>query len=103
MLDLTTRSKTKKLYEIKMPDGQELTLRLPTQSLLMKLNDLQVYLGQDPMKALTAINNLVVQILNRNTQGITYTEEQVMEMLDLDTLILVINDYITTTTKTLGE
>lgn len=103
MLDLTTRSKTKKLYEIKMPDGQELTLKLPTQSLLMKLNDLQAYLGQDPMKALTAINNLVVQILNRNTQGITYTDEQVMEMLDLDTLILVINDYITTTTKTLGE
>lgn len=103
MLDLTTRTNSKKLYEIKMPDGQELKLKLPTQSLLMKLNDIQAYVEQDPISALTAINNLVVQILNQNTQGVKYTEEQLMEMLDLDTLILIINDYITTTTKTLGE
>ena len=103
MLDLTTRTSSKKLYEIKMPDGKELKLKLPTQSLLMKLNDIQAYVETDPMKALSAINNLVVQILNLNTQGIKYTEEQIMDMLDLDTLILIIQDYLTTTTKTLGE
>lgn len=103
MLDLTTRTSSKKLYEIKMPDGQELKLKLPTQSLLMKLNDIQAYVEQDPISALTAINNLVTTILNQNTQGVKYTDEQIMDMLDLDTLILIINDYITTTTKTLGE
>ena len=103
MLDLTTRTASKKLYEIKMPDGQELKLKLPTQSLLMKLNDIQVYVERDPLQALTAVNNLVVQILNNNTQGVKYTDEQIMDMLDLDTLVLIIQDYLTTTTKTLGE
>ena len=102
MLDLTTRTPSRKLYEIKMPDGKLLHLRLPTQSLLMKLMDMQLYLN-DPTKALQAMNNLVIQILNRNTEGVTYTEDQIQEMLDLDTLVLIVQDYLTETTKTLGE
>lgn len=103
MLDLTTRTSSQKLYEIKMPDGKLLKLKLPTQSLLMKLNDLQAYMDKDPLMALDALNNLVVQILNLNTEGIKYTEEQIKDMLDLNTLVLIIQDYITETTKTLGE
>lgn len=103
MLDLTTRTASKKLYQIKMPDGKILNLKLPTQSLLMKLQDLQLYMNDDPMKALQAINNLVTQILNLNVEGVKYTDEQIMDMLDLNTLILIIQDYLTETTKTLGE
>lgn len=102
MLDLTTRTSTKKLYDIIMPDGTELKLKLPTQSILMKLNDLQNYLNQEPMMALEALDSIVVTILNQNIQGIKYENKDVQEM-DLDTLILIIQDYITETTKTLGE
>lgn len=41
MLDLTTMTNKNTLYEIKMPDGEILTLKLPTQGLLMKLMDIQ--------------------------------------------------------------
>ena len=102
MLDLTTRTNSKKLYEIKMPDGQLLKLRMPTQRMLMKLVDMQNYLN-DPIKAIGLLNSLVTQIFNLNTQGITYTEEQVTEMLDLETMVLVIQDYLKSTTSTLGE
>lgn len=102
MLDLTTRTQTKKLYELKMPDGKLLTLKLPTQALLMKLQEVQKY-SDNPMEALAAINDLIVTILNLNTQGIKYTQEQIGELLDLDMIVLVVQDYLTETTKTLGE
>lgn len=102
MLDLTSRSKTKKLYELKMPDGKLLTLKLPTQALLMKLQEVQQY-NDNPIEALSAINDLIVTILNLNTQGIKYTQDQIGELLDLDMIVLVVQDYLTETTKTLGE
>lgn len=102
MLDLTNRTTSKKLYELKMPDGQLLTLKLPTQNLLMKLQDVQKH-GDNPMEALAAINELIVTILNLNTQGIKYTQDQIGELLDLDMIVLVVQDYLTETTKTLGE
>ena len=102
MLDLTTRTKSKKLYELKMPDGQFLTLKLPNQALLMKLQDIQKY-TENPMEALAAINDLIATILNLNTQGIEYTQEKIGELLDLDMIVLVVQDYLTQTTKTLGE
>lgn len=102
MLDLTTRTTTKKLYELKMPDGKLLTLKLPTQALLMKLQEVQKY-NDNPMEALAAINDLIVTILNLNTQGIKYTQDQIGELLDLDMIVLVVQDYLTETTKTLGE
>lgn len=102
MLDLTTRTNTKKLYELKLPDGKLLTLKLPTQALLMKLQEVQKY-NDNPMEALAAINDLIVTILNLNTQGIKYTQDQIGELLDLDMIVLVVQDYLTETTKTLGE
>lgn len=102
MLDLTTRTTTKKLYELKLPNGQLLTLKLPTQQLLMKLQEVQKY-NDNPMEALAAINDLIVTILNLNTQGIKYTQDQIGELLDLDMIVLVVQDYLTETTKTLGE
>ena len=102
MLDLTTRTSSKKLYELKMPDGKLLTLKLPTQGLLMKLQEVMTH-KDDTMEALAAINDLIVTILNLNTQGIKYTQEQIGELLDLDMIVLVVQDYLTETTKTLGE
>lgn len=102
MLDLTTVTKSKKLYEIKMPDGQVLTLKMPTQKLLMKLVDMQKNL-EDPMTAISQLVAIVTEIFNLNTQGKKFTDEDVESMLDLNTVMLVIKDYFETTTKTLGE
>lgn len=102
MLDLTTMTKSQKLYEIKMPDGQVLKLRMPTQKLLMKLVDMQKNLD-DPMSALTTLISIVTEIFNLNTQGKKFADEDIENMLDFNTMMLVIKDYFETTTKTLGE
>lgn len=104
MLDLTTA--TKKLYEIKMPDGEVLSLRMPTQGLLMKLMDMDKLIkgGNDnPMEVLNQLSAIVTEILNLNTNGKKFTVEEVASMLDFNIMMLVIQDYFNTTTKTLGE
>lgn len=105
MLDLTNRTKSRKLYEVKLPDGTFLTLKLPTQALLVKLQSLQQFSDatSSPFEALDAINDVAVDILNLNTQGITYTRNQIGELLDLDLVVVLVQDYLTETTKTLGE
>ena len=102
MLDLTTRTASKKLYEIKYVDGTIYTLKLPTQALLMKLISLQKNIN-DPEVIFPALIELLVDIMNLNTQGKKFTQEQISKDLDLDTSILVIKDYLTYTTTTLGE
>lgn len=103
MLDLTTMTNKNTLYEIKMPDGEILTLKLPTQGLLMKLMDIQNIDKKDPLAALNGITSVLTEIFNLNTQGKVYTEDQIQQMLDLKTMMLVIKDYFNTTAKTLGE
>lgn len=103
MLDLTTMTNKNTLYEIKMPDGEILTLKLPTQGLLMKLMDIQNIGKTDPIAALNGITSVLAEIFNLNTQGKVYTEDQIQQMLDLKTMMLVIKDYFNTTAKTLGE
>lgn len=103
MLDLTTQAK--KLYEIKMPDGEILKLKMPTQGLLMKLMDMDKIIkgNNDPMEVLNQLTAIVAEILNLNTDGKKFTIEDVANMLDFNIMMLVIQDYFNTTTKTLGE
>lgn len=103
MLDLTNAAK--KLYEIKMPDGEILKLRAPTQGLLMKLMDMDKIIKSDnePMEVLNQLTTIVTEILNLNTANKTFTVEDVANMLDFNIMMLVIQDYFNTTTKTLGE
>lgn len=102
MLNLQQISKTKKLYEIKMWDGEVLTLKMPSQRLLQDLMGLQAEMD-DPMQVIGTLYQLLTDILNLNTQGIKYAVEQLSDELDLPTAVLVIQDYMTNTTKILGE
>ena len=52
MLNLQEITKTKKLYEIKMPDGTELTLKMPTQAMFQKIMELQDIGKDKPLEAL---------------------------------------------------
>lgn len=102
MLDLTTAAK--KLYEIKMPDGEVLKLRLPTQGLLMKLMDMQSGIAsKEPLAVLNDLTDITTEIFNLNTAGRKFTNEDIANMLDFSLMMTVVQDYFNTTTKTLGE
>lgn len=104
MLDLTTMTGSKKLYEIKMPDGEILKLKMPSQGLLIKLMDMQKNMDtQDPLSVLDSLTDITTEILNLNTANKKFTKEEIGNMLDLTVMMMVMQDYFAETTKTLGE
>lgn len=103
MLNLQQITKTKKLYEIIMPDGVKLTLKMPTQAMFNHLISIQNINTSDAISAMQEVYGIVTEILNLNTQGRVYEREDVGAMLDLATCVLVIQDYLQNTTAILGE
>lgn len=103
MLNLQQITKTKKLYEIIMPDGVKLTLKMPTQQMFNHLISIQNMDTSDAIGAMQEVYGIVTEILNLNTQGKVYDKDEVGAMLDLATCVLVIQDYLQNTTAILGE
>ena len=88
MIDLSRG--IEKPYEIKLEDKTVLKLKKPTQGLLLELARLQ---------ELTE----TTRVFNRNMNGRTFTEAEVAEMLDFETAMYVLQDYLQHTYKRLGE
>lgn len=97
MLDLTKR---KKYYELKWFDGEVLQLPLPKQDLLMrmvKLEDIESIEEQ-----FDTLNEIVKEVLQSNINHREFTEEDFDE-LDLNTINLILEDYMNTINQELGE
>ena len=94
MLDLSIIDNTP-LFEIKLLDGRELHLKRPTQSLytfLANLSDNAANLSDT--QSLEFVFNAFTRILNRNTEGITFTVEELDEY-GPEIVMFVINQYFT--------
>lgn len=89
MIDLSTL-KNEPLYEIKLLDGKTYTLKRPTQAIQQFLVDLSEMKQADQMQGLAKI---FVRILNRNTQGETFTLEKLGEEYGYEIMAYVIKDY----------
>lgn len=101
MIDLSTR-RTQKLYSIKMPNGEVMRIKLPSQKLLMRIMDLQNY-ANDSAVAIDLIYEICREIFNLNTAGKVFSADEISEMLDFSTATIVIKDYLQETVKCLGE
>ena len=99
MIDLTQSNE--KLYEIKLPDKTILKIRKPSQGLLIELAKLEDADGS--VETLERVNSLTTRIFNRNTNGRVFSEEEIADMMDLETSIMVLKDYLAVTYKQLGE
>lgn len=102
MINLQEISKSKKLYDIVMPDGKKISLKMPTQKLFQQMLGIQNKMD-DPIGVMDAVYDILTEIFNLNIQGIKYQKSQIEEELDLQTAMLVIQDYVTNTTQILGE
>lgn len=99
MIDLSTRAQ--ELYSIKLNDGKILKLNKPTQKLLLKMMELQSY--TNAQDALDAIYEVITDIFNKNVDGVVFTRTQLEDMLDLEITVIIIEDYLKSTVKQLGE
>lgn len=102
MFDLTKG--IEKPYEIKLEDGSILRLKKPTQALLMELAKTSDYLNAEAtVEVIEKINELITKVFNNNLNGVKFQETEISEMLDLETSLLIIQDYLSFNYKKLGE
>lgn len=101
MIDLSKKANSE-MYKIKLQDGTILKLKRPTQGLLNKIVELSE-LGDSGLEVIDDIFSIVTRIFNNNINGLSFTQPQIEEMLDLNTTMMIISDYLQTTLKMLGK
>lgn len=97
MLDLT---KKKKYYELKWFDGEVLQLPMPKQEILMRMVKLENL--DDIEDQFNSLNEIIREVLQSNINHREFTEEDFKE-LDLNTINLILEDYMGSINKELGE
>lgn len=97
MLDLT---KKRKYYELKWFDGEVLQLPLPKQAMLMRMVKLENV--EDVEEQFNTLFEILKEVLQSNINHREFTEEDFNE-LDLNTINLILEDYMGSINKELGE
>ena len=94
MLDLTTVYS--ELYQVKLADGRVLELKRPTQAIqetVMRLQKLGEE-GKDVEAIMKETMAIFCRILNRNTEEIEFTVDELSEDYDYTIALIVMGDYI---------
>ena len=97
MLDLTRINRD---YQLKWFDGQVLHLPLPTQKTLVKIMNLEE-IG-DVEKQIEGLTAIIKEVLTNNRDNRQFSEEDFAE-LDLYTIQVIMEDYIDSVYRQLGE
>lgn len=100
MIDLSKNKKD--LYPIKLEDGTILKLKKPTQSMYIQMVQLEDSKGEG-VQMIEEIFSILVRIFNRNDQGIVFTLNEIEEMVDIETAMLIIEDYLRATSLEVGK
>ena len=90
MIDLSVK---KNYWQIKLEDKTILKCKRPTQSLLLSMIRLQES-NEEPIELMEEFAAIVVRIFNRNVNDLEFTKEQVEEMIDLESAVAIMKDYI---------
>lgn len=93
MLDLTAINAN--LYQIKMADGETLTLKRPTQALfesIIKIGELSK--NSTDSKVMEQVMEIFCRILNRNTSNKSFTLGELQDDYDFTVALMVIGDYM---------
>ena len=99
MIDLSKKST--ELYKIKLEDGTILKLKKPTQAMLVTMMEMSK--AQEELEVLNELFSLITRIFNRNVNNMTFTQEEIEEMLDLEIAMEIVQDYLNSTLKELGK
>ena len=93
MLDLTAINAN--LYQIKMADGEIITLKRPTQALfesIIKIGELSK--NSTDSKVMEQVMEIFCRILNRNTSNKSFTLGELQDDYDFTVALMVIGDYM---------
>ena len=95
MLDLTVL--VEKYFEIKMPDGEVVSIKKPTQKMALDLSNnkelIEAEKNKDIEKVIKIINDRVMIVLNHNKEGRVFKAEELTD-LNLDIIKLIVEGYL---------
>ena len=100
MLDLSVYQV--KTFDIKLLDGKEIGLPVPTQKTVIKLVEAEEFITKasgkkgtnNPMLVLQKISGLLLEILNTNIQGIEFDMQYIEDNFNLDLIMIVLDNYM---------
>ncbi|MCI1958972.1 MAG: hypothetical protein LKJ25_05025 [Clostridia bacterium] len=90
-------------YKIKLADGTILKLKKPTQAMLITLYEMKDIADSEDIEILDKLYEFLLRIFNRNLNDITYTKNDIEEILDIKTAMVFLQDYFDFHYKQLGE
>ncbi|MGU8365164.1 hypothetical protein ACV3NC_14365 [Clostridium perfringens] len=95
MLDLTVL--VDKYFEIKMPNGDVVSIKKPTQKMALILSNnaemLEAQKNSDIETMLSKVNEKVAIILNHNKEGKVFTNDE-LNLLNYDMIQAIVNGYL---------
>ena len=95
MLDLTVL--VEKCFEIKMPNGEVVSIKKPTQKMALDLSNnkelIEAEENKDIEKVIKIINDRVMIVLNHNKEGRVFKAEELTD-LNLDIIKLIVEGYL---------
>ncbi|MDK0734739.1 hypothetical protein P7A61_04055 [Clostridium perfringens] len=95
MLDLTVL--VDKCFEIKMPNGEVVSIKKPTQKMALILSNnaamLEAQKNSDVETMLSKVNEKVAVILNHNKEGKVFTNDE-LNSLNYDMIQAIVNGYL---------
>lgn len=91
MIDLSRTVKSK-LFPIKLVDGEIIKLKAPSQKMLIDMVEMND--SVDVEEQLKTAYEILLQILNRNINDRHFNLEQVNDEIDLQTAMIVIEEYL---------
>ncbi|HAT4108323.1 hypothetical protein ACEE25_13635 [Clostridium perfringens] len=95
MLDLTVL--VEKCFEIKMPNGEVVSIKKPTQKMALDLSNnkelIEAEKNKDIEKVIKIINDRVMIVLNHNKEGRVFKAEELTD-LNLDIIKLIVEGYL---------
>lgn len=95
MLDLTVL--VEKCFEIKMPNGEVVSIKKPTQRMALDLSNnkelIEAEKNKDNEKVIKIINDRVMIVLNHNKEGRVFKAEELTD-LNLDIIKLIVEGYL---------
>ncbi len=95
MLDLTVL--VDKYFEIKMPNGEVVSIKKPTQKMALDLSNnkelIEAEKNKDIEKVIKIINDRVMIVLNHNKEGRVFKAEELTD-LNLDIIKLIVEGYL---------
>lgn len=91
-LDLTAFKR--QYFDVTLPDGTEIQIGKPTQSLIIDLMAMEQQINEDAGEMIELFNDVILKILNNNKEQKKYTAKYVQQQFDFEVGQIFIMAYM---------